>query len=86
MLPVELKTCSLTLNITINQNILNYILYIKSKDEESFVKQSFLMSFDLYCNGKSSFHSHLMEMSEYFNLSRGGSRGRVQGVRTPLLP
>ena len=26
------------------------------------------MSFDLYCNGKSSFHSHLMEMSEYFNL------------------
>ena len=26
------------------------------------------MSFDLYCNGKSSFHSHLMEMSEHFNL------------------
>ena len=69
MLPVELKTWSLTLNITINQNILSYILYIKSKDEESFVKQSFLMSFDLYCNGKSSFHSYLMEMSEYFNLT-----------------
>ena len=47
MLPVELKTWSLTLNITINQNILNYILYIKSTDDESFVKQSFLMSFDL---------------------------------------
>ena len=29
----------------------------------------FLMSFDFYCNSKqSSFHSHLMEMSEYFNL------------------
>ena len=41
MLLVELKTWSLTLNITINQNILNYILYIKSKDEESFVKQPF---------------------------------------------
>ena len=68
MLLVELKTWSLTLNITINQNILNYILYIKSKDEESFVKQSFLKSCDLYRNGKSSFHSHLMEMSEYFNL------------------
>ena len=26
------------------------------------------MSFDLYCNGNSSFHSHLMEMSENFNL------------------
>ena len=27
------------------------------------------MSFDFYCNSKqSSFHSHLMEMSEYFNL------------------
>ena len=27
--------------ITINQNILQCILYIQSKDEESFVKQSF---------------------------------------------
>ena len=58
----------LPLNITINQKILNDIVYIKSKDEESFVKQSFLKSFDLYCNGKSSFRSPLMEMSEYFNL------------------
>ena len=37
------------LNITINQKILKYILYIQSKDEESFVKQSFFMSFDLHC-------------------------------------
>ena len=58
----------LPLNSTINQKIFNYIVYIKSKDEESFVKQSFLKSFDLYCNGKSSFRSPLMEMSEYFNL------------------
>ena len=50
------------------KKILIFILYIKSKDEESFVKQSFLMLFDLYYDGKSSFHSHLMEMSEYFNL------------------
>ena len=56
------------LNITINQKILKYILYIQSKDEESFVKQAFLMSFDLNCNGKNSFHSHLMNMSEYFKL------------------
>ena len=56
------------LNITTNKKIINYILYIKSKDEESFAKQSFLMSFDLYCNGKSSFHTVLMEMPEYFHL------------------
>ena len=55
------------LNITLNQNIFNCILYIQSKDEESFVKQSFVISFDL-CNGKNSFHSHLMNMTEYFNL------------------
>ena len=54
--------------ITINQNILKYILYIQSKGDESFVKQAFLISFDLHCNGKNSFHSHLMNMSEYFKL------------------
>ena len=56
----------LPLNSTINQKILNYIVYIKSKDEESFVKQSYLKSFDLYCDGKSSFRSPLMEMSRVF--------------------
>ena len=56
------------LNITVNQKRLKYILYIQSKDEESLVKQAFLMSFDLHCNGKNSFHSHLMNMSEYFKL------------------
>ena len=52
------------LNVTINQKILKYILYIQSKDEESLVKQAFLMSFDSHCTGKNSFHSHLMNMSE----------------------
>ena len=42
--------------------------YMFPKDEESLVKQAFLMSFDLHCNGKNSFHSHLMNMSEYFQL------------------
>ena len=50
------------LNITIN----------KRKSPSTFcifsLKQSFLVSFDLHCNGKSSFHSHLLGMSEYFNL------------------
>ena len=40
------------LNITINKKILKYILYIQSKDEESFDKQAFLKSFDLHCNDK----------------------------------
>ena len=32
------------------------------------MKQAFLISFDLHCNDKNSFHSHLMNMSEYFKL------------------
>ena len=56
------------LNITINQKILKYLLYIQSKLEESLVKQAFFMSFGLHCNGKNSFHSHLMNMLEYFKL------------------
>ena len=55
-----------SLNITINQKILKYILYVQS--EESLVKQAFFMSFDLHYNGKNSFHSHLMNMSKYFKL------------------
>ena len=42
---------------------------MQSKDEESLVKQALLMSFDFkHCNGKNSFHSHLMNKSEYFKL------------------
>ena len=55
------------LSITITQKLLNYI-YIQSKTEGSFVEETFLMSFDLHSNGKSSFHSHLMKISEYFNI------------------
>ena len=53
---------------TITQKLLNYILYIQSKTEDSFVKQTFLISFDIHSRGKSSFHSHLMKISKYFNL------------------
>ena len=34
--------------------MVNYILYIQSKDEESFVKQFFLMSFVLCTERKNS--------------------------------
>ena len=57
------------LNIAINQRILNYMLYLKNKKEDSFVKQSFLMSLVLLSASKDSFHPNLMKMSEYFNLN-----------------
>ena len=41
--------------VAINRKILNYILYLLSKDDDSVVKQVFLMSLDLYSSGKSSF-------------------------------
>ena len=40
----------------------------KFKGAESFVKQAFFISFDWHCNGKNSFHFHLMNMSEYFKI------------------
>ena len=57
------------LNIAISQRILNYILYLKNKNEDSLLKQSFLMSLGLHSAGKNSFHSNLMKMSKYFNLN-----------------
>ena len=57
------------LNIALSQRMLNYILYLKNKNEDSFFKQSFLMSLGLHSTGKNSFHSNLMKMSEYFNLN-----------------
>ena len=56
------------LNITVNQKILKYILYIQSKDEESFVKQAFLMSFDLHCNDKNG--SAPLSFNEYVRIHR----------------
>ena len=65
---VMFLSSSLYSSSTITQKLLNYILYIQSKTEDSFVKQTFLMSFDIHSRGKSSFHSHLMKVSKYFNL------------------
>ena len=52
----------------INQNILNYILYLLSNDDDSVLKQIFLMPLDLYSSGKSSFYSNLVRISEFYNL------------------
>ena len=53
--------------ITINQRILNYLLYLQNKQPDSLVRQSFLISSDLHTAGKNSFHCNLMKISEYFN-------------------
>ena len=45
------------LNITINQ-----------KNCQLFSLKMIKQSFNLHCNGKNSFRSHLMNMSKYFNL------------------
>ena len=66
---VDLNLVDFPLSIAISQRILNYILYLKNKNEDSLVKQSFLMSLGLHSAGKNSFHSNLMKMSEYFNLN-----------------
>ena len=57
----ELGRFSLSLSI---KRILEYILHIHSKEKKSFVKQYFVRSFDLHCNGKSSFYSNLIHELE----------------------
>ena len=41
--------------IDINKNILNYLNYLREKEESSIVKQSLKISIDLHCNGHNSF-------------------------------
>ena len=54
--------------LAINRKTLNYILYLLSKDDDSVVKQIFLISLDLYSSGKSSFYANLMRISKLYNL------------------
>ena len=54
--------------VDINKKILNYLSYLRGKDDNSMVKQSLEISIELFNNGQNSFYSNLMKMSEYFNL------------------
>ena len=54
--------------VDINKKILNYLSYLREKDDNSMVKQSLEISIELFNNGQNSFYSKLMKMSEYFNL------------------
>ena len=54
--------------VDINKKILNYLSYLRGKDDNSMVKQSLEISIELFNNGQNSFYSKLMKVSEYFNL------------------
>ena len=55
--------------IDINKKILNYLDYLRGKDEDSIVKQALQISIDLHQNGKTSFYSNLMKMVDYYDLN-----------------
>ena len=54
--------------LTINQKILNYILYLKSKNDDSIMKQIFLISLDFHSIKETNFYSNLLNMVEYYDL------------------
>jgi len=47
--------------VGINEKILDYIMYLFEKDEDSIVKQALLLSVNLHSNGNSSFYSNIMD-------------------------
>ena len=54
--------------VGINDKILNYIICLFEKDEDSIVKQALLLSINLHSNGNTSFYSNIMELSKSYNL------------------
>jgi len=55
--------------VGINEKILNYIMFLFEKDEDSIVKQALLLSVNLHSNGNTSFYSNIMELSKSNNLT-----------------
>jgi len=58
----------LPLIVGINERILNYIMYLFEKDEDSIVKQALLLFINLHSNGNTSLYSNIMELSKSYNL------------------
>ena len=69
-LPVSLQSikCISTFKSNLKTYLFKLAIFRQSNDEESFVKQSSLIPFDLRCNGNNRFHFHLMNMSKYFSI------------------
>ena len=59
----------LPLIIPINQKIMKYFVYLNNKDNDSIVKQSFLMSKNLHSINNSGFYSNFMNLIVQYHLS-----------------
>ena len=59
----------LPLIIPINQKIMKYFVYLNNKDNDSIVKQSFLMSKNLHFINNSGFYSNFMNLIEQYHVS-----------------
>ena len=57
----------LPLIIPINQKIMKYFVYLKNKDDDSIVKQSFLMSKNLHHVNNSGFYSNFVSMTAQYH-------------------
>ena len=55
--------------ILINQEMMKYFVCLNNKDNDSIVKQSFLMSKNLHSINNSRFYSNFMNMLEKYNSS-----------------
>ena len=58
----------LPLIIPINQRIMKYLVYLNNKDNDSIVKQSFLMSKNLHFINNSGFYSNFINLIEHYHL------------------
>ena len=63
------KLGRLPLIIPINQKIMKYFVHLNNKDNDSIVKQSFLMSKNLHSIKNSGFYSNFMNLIEQYHLS-----------------
>ena len=55
--------------IDTKKKILNYLDYLRGKDEDSMVKQALQISVDLHHKRKTSFYSNLMKIVDYCDLN-----------------
>ena len=63
----------LPLLIPINQKTMKYFVYLNNKDNDSIVKQSFLMSKNLHSMNNFGYYSNFINMFEQCNLASLGT-------------
>ena len=74
--------------IKINQKIMKYFVYLNNKDNDSIVKQSFLMSKNQHSMNNSGYFSNFINMFEQYNLTSldAESLGNEKIRRYSMLP